>query len=389
MVSNKKIKVLHVVGAMNRGGAEIMLMDIYHNISTDFHFDFLVNYVAKNGISKGELDEEIRLKGGNIKYIGTQWSIGPFKYFKIFKKRYLELGKPSIVHIHLNAKSGIIALAAKLAGAKKIIVHSHANLKFRGTFLNRIVANTELWFQKILIGLIVEDFWGCSQEAVDSLFYKFLQKESKTQIINNAVNVDNFIGISPSEVADFKQNFGIDDNTLILGNIGRIVRHKNVGFIIEVLAELRKVNEDFKFIFAGRAEDKSYLDEVMNNVSRYNLESNVLYLGSRSDVPLLCNVFDIFMGPALQEGFGLVAVEAQAAGKPSLLYKGFPKSVDMKLGLTYFFNEFDKSEWLSTILKIQNIKEDDKALIKGNIQKLGYDIKSSVKNIELKYINMV
>ena len=38
------IKVLHVTGAMNRGGAEVMLMDIYRNVDAFFQFDFLINY---------------------------------------------------------------------------------------------------------------------------------------------------------------------------------------------------------------------------------------------------------------------------------------------------------------------------------------------------------
>ena len=41
-----KIKVLQVVGTMNRGGAEVMLMDLFRQINTDFQFEFLVNSVS-------------------------------------------------------------------------------------------------------------------------------------------------------------------------------------------------------------------------------------------------------------------------------------------------------------------------------------------------------
>ena len=73
----KKIKILHVTGAMNRGGAEVMLMDIYRNISEKFHFDFLINYKHKLGVVKGDFDEEIQANGAQIKYIPTQWDVGP------------------------------------------------------------------------------------------------------------------------------------------------------------------------------------------------------------------------------------------------------------------------------------------------------------------------
>ena len=132
-MSKNQIKVLQVTGAVNRGGAEVMLMDIYRNISKAVHFDFLVNYKTKQGIQKGDFDDEILSKGGRIKHIGSQWDLGFFNYIKEFKKVILKIGKPDIVHIHMNAKSGVIALAAKKAGIKNIIIHSHADLKFRGS----------------------------------------------------------------------------------------------------------------------------------------------------------------------------------------------------------------------------------------------------------------
>ena len=64
-----KLHVLQVVGAMNRGGAEVMLMDIYRNISEDIHFDFLINYKIKIGTVKGDF---------NLKYQSNINRIIPF-----------------------------------------------------------------------------------------------------------------------------------------------------------------------------------------------------------------------------------------------------------------------------------------------------------------------
>ena len=261
-----KIHVLHVVGAMDRGGAEIMLMDIFKNISSDYKFDFLVNYKVKNGLPKGDLDAEIIARGASIKYIGTQWDIGILTYIKQFKLIYNSVNKPPIVHIHLNAKSGVIALAAKLAGAKKVIVHSHADLKFRGSFISRSASSLELKFQKILIAAFGNHFWGCSVEANNSMFYKWLQTNLNTRVINNAVDVDEFIDFSVTAVHSFKKSLNIKESTLVLGNVGRIVRHKNVGFIIDVLNRLKSVHPDFVFVFAGRVQDEVYMAEINSKI---------------------------------------------------------------------------------------------------------------------------
>lgn len=380
----KKIKILQVTGVMNRGGAEVMLMDIFRNISSEFEFHFLINYKVKQGIVKGDFDDEIIKLGGTIHYIGAQWDIGPIKYLQQFSKICKQIGTPNAVHIHMNAKSGIIALAAKLAGIKKIIVHSHANLKVRGSWGYKIASTLEWYFQKIAIMLFANQFWACSQEAMDSLFFKRIQKKGQSYIINNAVDVAKFQNVSTTAKELLKQTYKGTKETLIIGNIGRIVQHKNVDFIIEILNALEKNNIQYKFVFAGRADDQLYLDTIFKKATDYNLLQNVIYLGNREDVAEVVNTFDVFLGTALKEGFGLVAVEAQAAGVPCILYKGFPKSVDMNLNLVTFLDDFNVLNWVSAIENLKpTIKNQQN--IKNQINALGFDIVENTKKIEHLY----
>jgi glycosyltransferase EpsF len=378
------IKVLHVVGSMNRGGAEVMLMDIYRNISNDFHFNFLINYKTKQGILKGDFDDEIKSKGGRIEHIGSQWDLGPIKYVKEFKRVIQKLEKPDIVHIHMNAKSGVIAWAAKKAGIKNIIVHSHADLKFRGSFISKLVSNIELIIQKKMMAISANYFWGCSQEANESLFYKRLLTSENSKIIKNAVDVTSYQNVSTTKVKQLRDSYTIKKDTIVLGNVGRVVRHKNVAFIIDVLNEINKKNIDFVFVFAGRDEQPDYLEEILNKAKLYKIEDKIKYLGVRDDIPVVMNSFDVFIGPALQEGFGLVAVEAQAAGLPSVLYTGFPKTVDMNLNLVVFFNNLNAKEWGKEIISLPK-KNNDFNLIKKTIISKGFDSASNTEEIEKQY----
>jgi glycosyltransferase EpsF len=378
------IKVLHVVGSMNRGGAEVMLMDIYRNISNEVHFNFLVNYKINQGVLKGDFDDEIKSKGGQIEYIGSQWDIGFFNYIKAFKKVISKIEKPDIVHIHMNAKSGLIALAAKKAGIKNIIIHSHADLKFRGNFISKLLSNIELIIQKQLMASSANHFWGCSKEANESLFYKRILTPEKSAIIKNAVDVSNYQNISLESIKQLRASYGIKENTLVFGNVGRVVRHKNVAFIIDVLDKINKENIDFVFVFAGRDEQPEYLEEILKKAKQYNIENKVKYLGVREDIPVVMNSFDIYLGPALQEGFGLVAVEAQAAGLPCVLYTGFPKTVDMNLNLVTFLNNLEATKWTKAI-KLLPKKSNDFTLVKKAIISKGFDSESNTKEIERRY----
>lgn len=379
-----KIKVLHVTGAMNRGGAEVMLMDIFRHISAHFQFDFLINYKIKDGNTTGDFDQEILAKGGRIKHIGAQWDLGIKNYFAAFKKVTEELGLPDIVHIHMNAKSGMIALAAKKAGVKKVIVHSHADLKFRGSILSRMASQTELHMQKFLINRYADCFWGCSPEANKSLFYTQFLNENNSAVINNAIDVDSFRNVEDKAVLKLRQIYHLNDNTIVIGNVGRIVAHKNVLFILDILAELEKKNIDFRFVFAGRADQPAYLEEIWAKASEYGITENIIYLGLRSDIPAVLKSCDIFVAPALKEGFGLVAVEAQAAGLDCYLYTGFPTSVDMGVDLVHFFNHFQADVWAEEI-KNRSIINKDLDLISKIIINNGFDTKSNVVILQDRY----
>lgn len=384
-MSKNKIKVLQITGAMNRGGAEVMLMDIYRNISSDFHFDFLVNYKLNEGIRKGDFDNEIKEKGGTIKHIATQWDLGPVSYFREFKKIITEIGKPDVIHIHLNSRAGIIALCARIIGIKKIISHSHGDLVFKGSFIKNLPGIIELQIQKFLIDFFATDFWGCSQVAIKSLFSNRNIKNGKTLIINNATPVDDYLNVLETDTKKLKEVLKINKKKLVIGSVGRIVRRKNIGFVIDILNILNRRNIDFIFVNVGKTEDKIYMKEITDKIKSYQLEGRVMNLGLRDDIPSIMSIFDVFISPAHNEAFGMVAAEAQAAGLPCVLTTEFPKTIDMNLNLVSFVNNFDASNWADELIRVRGDKCYDKKLIKESFLKRGFDIKENVKNIENLY----
>jgi glycosyltransferase EpsF len=375
-------KVLHITGTMNMGGAEVMLMDFLRYKSTNLHFDFLVNYKKNTGIVDGDFDDEIRSSGCSIHHIPVQWDIGPLKYKKLLNAICEEI-EPDIVHIHMNAKSGIIAWAARMAGVEKVIVHSHADLKIRGHWAKVFLSNQELRFQKWLIAKYATHFWGCSIEANKSLFYPSLLDDKRSAVINNAIDAEKFASPELKLVEELKSSYNFSENTLILGNVGRIVRHKNISFILQLLEEYKKQGKEVAFVFAGRGADEAYLAQFWAEAKERGVDDKIVHLGVRYDVENVMATFDVFVGPALQEGFGLVAVEAQAAGVPSVLYKGFPSSVDMGEDMIEFMDDFDVNNWIVAVNAMSR-KRSNNSIINAIRQK-GFDVKNNAQKIELLY----
>jgi len=376
------VKVLQITGAMNMGGAEVMLMDCLRYKSTNLHFDFLVNYNKGTGIVAGDFDEEIRSSGCSIHHIPAQWEVGPLKYKKLLKQICDEV-HPDIIHIHMNAKSGIIAWAARMAGVEKVIVHSHADLKIRGHWAKVFLSNQELRFQKWLIAKYATRFWGCSIEANRSLFYTSLLDEKRSAVINNAIDAEKFASPDLEVIRELKSSYNFPENTLVLGNVGRVVRHKNISFILQVLAAYKKQGKEVAFVFVGRGTDEAYLAQFWAEAKERGVDDKIVHLGVRYDVENVMATFDVFVGPALQEGFGLVAVEAQAAGVSSVLYKGFPRSVDIGEGMIEFMDDFDVKSWVSAIERIATITKPDNLI--ASVQSSGLDIQENTRVIEKKY----
>lgn len=296
------IKILQIVGKMNLGGAEIMLMDILRHKPQDVHFDFLIN---QNDLERGKFDDEILSLGCTIFRIGTQGHIGPFKYVSELRK-VIEKVKPDVIHSHLNAKSGFIALASRLCGIKHFVSHSHAEIKFRGNFLVRLTRESEMFLQKWLIDWFSSDFWGCSEAANKSLFWPWRQE--KAVVINNAIDTEKYRIVDTLAINTLRKSYDLPSDCIVMGNVGRIVRHKGIAFIPDVMMELKSLGQDSAFVIVGRPDDSDYIDEMMAKALRYGVNNRIIMLGERSDIPIIMNTFDVFVGPALQEGFGMVAV---------------------------------------------------------------------------------
>lgn len=377
---NKKLKVLQVVGVMNHGGAEAMLMDIFRQLHDTIDFVFLVNDHKHLLGREGAFDKEILALGGKIRYIGSQGSLGPLKYIRQMKQIVAE-ENPDLAHSHLNAKSGFIALALHIAGVKRIIAHCHANIKFHGSSLSNFLHEAEVRFQKLLISRYCTDFWGCSIEANNRLFYG--KNLDKSLVINNAIDCAKYEAVTHSQSQSLRDSYKLPQGAIVLGNVGRIVPHKNIAFIVDILAELNKRGTPAYLVVVGRNDAKDYVDNMMANARRLGVADNIIFLGERSDIPVVMHTFDVFVGTSLREGFGLVAVEAQAAAVPCVLYKGFPPLTDMKVGLVSYLNEFIVSLWCDAIL---NCIGNDKPLICkadvcSKIRELSFDSFTNARHV--------
>src|SRR5262249_39829970 len=108
--------------------------------------------------------------------------------------------------------------------------------------------------------------------------------------------------------------------------LSRLHKKKGVDILIDAADLLRKSGRAFKVIIAGSAADadREYESKLRGQVKRLNLEDTVRFVGLVTGAHKLSlyQAAELFVLPTLQENFGLVLIEAMAAGTPVLTTRG-------------------------------------------------------------------
>lgn len=366
-------RILHIVGSMNRAGAETMVMNLYREVDrTKYQFDFIY-FTPK----KCDYDDEITEMGGKIyrvfpksKNVLTRY----INYYLTLKK----LKDNDYVHSHMNINNSMYLIIAYLAGIKERISHSHGTTgRSHKKGIRRIYKN----FSFGLIKRFATKYVACGEAAGKYLYPKV--ENSKIILLPNAIDVQKFSNSRKTNRNYIRNLLKIDNDTLVLSQVGRLNKVKNHDFSIKFLKFLKEKGTKFHFVIVGEGNLRNELEEKMKNA---RLEEDVTFLGVRSDVPELFSGSDAVLMPSLHEGFPVVLVESQAIGVPSLISDSISSEVDLDLGLVEFVDlKDDFSVWEEKLLKIVNQEEVKIEKILDVLTEKGFSIVGSVKKLEKIY----
>lgn len=357
------IRILHIIGGMNQGGAENFLMNLYRNIAKEkIQFDFLVN-------REGIFDDEIKSLGGRLYYIPALQKVGQIKYTKNLDNFFKTHKEYKIVHSHINQVSGLILERAKKAGIPIRIAHSH-NSKYNRNLFIRI-------YKKYLGRKILKNanvLVACSDKARECLYKK---ESKKVLIINNGIDIEKF-KYNEKTRRKIREKLKFKDNEIVVGHVGRFEKQKNHKFLIKIFYEFNKINQNSKLLLVGDGKLKNKIDKL---IKKYKLEDKVILLGNRKDVNDIYQAMDLFVFPSLYEGLPLVLIEAQISGLNVLISNNITKMVNITENVKFLSIKENPKVWAEEMLKIKKIRKDESK----NVEKAGYDIKT----VTSEYINLV
>lgn len=352
--SNRKIRVAYLITGIGTGGAgEDTLCTIEGLDKEKYHINLVMGKELREDILK-------RIRNKRINFIQIQpfkskhsFLCDPILLLKLiilFKKNHYD-----IVHTHAT-KPGILgSIAAQIAGVP-IIIHGidiNALEVSDSKFINIVKIFLEKRISKFT------DAYISVSEIVSQKYLKYgIGKKAKYFTVRSGIELNKFLNARKDmDIRQKWQEFGIDGEDFVIGNVGRLVDSKGHYFIfqaIKKILEIRK-NQPVKLLVIGEGKEK---EKLIKYAKELNLEKNVIFTGYRKDVEKLMALMDIFVLTSLREGLPRVLVQAAAVGIPSVAFNidGIPEIIKDNYN-GFLVNPRDIEQLTNRIIKYMDNEE--------------------------------
>ena len=199
-----------------------------------------------------------------------------------------------IVHAHAARDYHLAAMAVRLASRGRLVLTRHVLFplrKINGPLLKsagRVIA--------------------VSQAVAESLRRNGVIESSKIRVVHNGIDIERF-----------HQSVGRSgDGPFVVGTVGHLAPIKGQDVFVRAAALVSARDPDVHFVVVG--EDKSpemaHRRSLESLIAELGLSDRVSMHGWRDDMPAVLSCLTLFVSAARSEPFGLVIVEAMAAGLP-------------------------------------------------------------------------
>jgi glycosyltransferase involved in cell wall biosynthesis len=367
----RPIRILHVVGGMNHGGIETWLMNVLRHIDRDrFQMDFVV-HTDQHCV----YEDEIRALGGRI--IPCLHPGRPWLYAYRLVRLLREYGPYDIVHSHTYFFSGLILWLAARSHIPQRIAHSYP---VQDTRSQTLIRRAYRRFMCRLIGKYATHLLFDSEAAQKAFHHFCAASNGREVVIYPVVDLQRFRhGV---DVAEVRKRYGLPLELPVVVYVARFHPHKNHGGLLQMADVL---NKEGKRIHLAMVGSRGPLLAEMKEIASQRDDATVL--DTVEDVAPILLASDVFVFPSKQEGFGIVALEAQAAGLPCILSDAVPHEVDIVAPLIHRLSLQDPpAVWADAILaSVKGVSLSQQESL-TRIEQSPFNIKSNVAQLEHIYV---
>ena len=230
-------------------------------------------------------------------------------------KQILSEGRYDVLHVHLDAHSGLPVYVARSVGLP-VIVTFH-NTYFAPAVwwmklplmrnLRALYANRSVQYAVKHATLVT----GVSRGVLESVYRPHAPDPQRSRVL--------YLGsVTPApqsgeQRAALRQTIGVPPTAPVVLHVASFSPAKNHAGLLRIFQKIAAAVPGSHLVMVGDGVLRTSIEE---SVKQYPFRDRLHFLGARDDVPALMQASDIFLFPSLHEGFGIVLIEAQAAGLP-------------------------------------------------------------------------
>jgi len=342
-------------------------------------YPYFYTYLGLSKEKKMLLDK----RGGNLFSLSLFFSLLFSKNVKAF-------------HLHTMGRlGGIVRTVSKLRGIPYIVTIHGGFLNIPPKELEEIMSPAKELFN---YGKPLGFIFGSRRvlrdanviTCLDQLERDLLQKKfpkQKVVFIPSGVSLDKF---SSGNKTRFKEKYNISANERILLCVGSFYPQKNELLLVKAFKIVKMSMPDLKLILIGVVYDEKYMEQLRSEISSSGLSGSIIILtGVGFDNPDLVDAYsacDIFVLPSRYETFGIVILEAWAAGKPVVCGRvGGPIYFVKDRENGYFFDVNSAEDISQKITEVIRNKDFAEALAKNGSESVK---EYSWEQIVRKYIDL-
>jgi sugar transferase (PEP-CTERM/EpsH1 system associated) len=296
-VMARRIRIMHVVDNLLRGGLENGLVNLVQRMNPDL-FEHTVCSMRLLGPNADQLSETVP-----VFCLATKES--PRTHLLTLIRAVRSVGADIVHSRNWGAVEAVIAGKCTQACA---VVHSEHGLDLAATVKD---PRRRTVFRRLAFEL-ADKVLTVSNELKQMHSKRTGFPAGKISVIHNGVDDERF---SPdaSVRANTREELGFASGDFCIGCVGSLFPVKDHMTLLRAVAAAAECRENWRLVFIGEGPERPKLEAFLNNQP---WRGRVSFLGVSARVPALLNAMDVYVLPSIYEGISNSLLEAMSSGLP-------------------------------------------------------------------------
>ncbi len=288
----QKIKILHIIKSLGRGGAEMLLpetMKLHNTSKFEFHTIYFLPW-------KSQMVEALESAGGKVFCFSATNNLKLMQQYSGVIE-YCKKNEIDVIHCHLPWAGFLGRLV--FAKTKIPVVYSEHNMQERYHIATKTINRFTFNSQSLALGV---------SEDVTNSIKKNINPKIPLKTLLNGANTDSFRR-DPNSGTKTKLELGIPEDALVIGNVAVFRFQKRLIEWLKVFKEIETKNSNVYGIIVGAGPLE---EEIKAELIKLKLEKKVFFPGLKTDVKPYFSAMDIFMMSSSFEGLPIALLEAMS-----------------------------------------------------------------------------